>query len=144
LVPTSNISIEPQGEGRWRIRAVRELGGASAEGEVVVKGSKSSVLVEVPHEVLAGSKAWLSLGEARFDEGDLDGTITCVRKGLDELGDSYRSREVTDDSSLSILMAEDKIQQGRADSGARQLLDALRGRIDQYERLHKETIEKSK
>jgi len=137
---TQEISIEPQGHDCWRILVARELGGASATGEVLVKGSKPSASGDVPHKALAGSRAWLALGDARLNANDSEGAIACAQNGLAELGENYASSTVTDDTSLSLLLAEDQIKQGRSEAGARRLLNVLRERIGLYEELHEATL----
>ena len=137
---TQDNSIEPQGQDCWRLRVERELGGASATGEVLLRGPKPSPSDDLPHKALAGSRAWLSLAEARFDADDIEGAIACAQNGLDELGASYTTPSVTDDTSLLLLMAKDQIKQGRAEAGAKRLLKVLRERIGLYEGLHEATL----
>lgn len=134
--PQDAFTIEPAAErGLWMLRAFRQLDGFQAQGEIFVS-SDITPPPDTPHAALAGSRTFLLLGQERLRAGDFPRAFAAAQAGLKELGDSYVRRPAFDDTSLSIGYAQDLMERGHPDRGARQILKALRSRIQMYVRKH--------
>ena len=131
--------VERIGKQEWHIQVERSLGDLSATGEVVVR-QESAPEEHSSHAILAGSRAWLVLGEKALEEGDVAAAISAARAGLAELGRDYASPIVKDDTGLNIAVAEELISDGRASDGADLMLRMLRTRCSLYVRLHSDEV----
>jgi hypothetical protein len=72
----------------------------------------------------------LTEGEKYIEAGDARAAIECARQGLDSLGDDYVEPGEEDDTGQKVLAAEDLIERGREEDGARLLLRMLRARSE--------------
>lgn len=88
------------------------------------------------HVKLAGSRAWLNLGEKRVAAKDWTGAIACAEAGLAELGDKYAGPDVEDDTQLKLYAAQDQLAKGKAQNAASVMLNMLSIRIRLYTKLH--------
>lgn len=132
----ASFAIDPAAErGTWVLRVVRELDGYKAEG-VVLLSSDITPPPDTPHAVLAGSRAFLLLGQQRRQAGDLPRAIAAAKAGLAELGRSYAKPTSIEHTSMRILLAEEHAANGELDDAATELLDALGARIRMYVRKH--------
>lgn len=135
VAPRAPFSIDPAERGIWVLRVTRELGGFGAEG-VILLASDITPPPDTPHVALAGSRAFLLLGEGRLRAGDLSQAIAAANAGIAELGRNYAKPLVLDDTSLSIALAEEYVAKGRLEFAARRLLSVLRSRTGMYVRKH--------
>ncbi|BAZ32222.1 hypothetical protein NIES4074_47240 [Cylindrospermum sp. NIES-4074] len=133
-------TIEAKGTNTWLIRVERQFQGESAVGEVIVKQEIAPNQENPPHIELAGSRAWLALGERRLAVKDIAAAISCAQAGLDELGSDYASPLIVDDTKMKLLIAEERIQEGHAEDGAKIMLRMLNTRTELYRNLHKSSI----
>jgi hypothetical protein len=133
------VTVEPQAEGVWRVKARREGHGASGEGLVVMRSPSRPDPVPAALAGLAGARAWLGLARKRLDAADWQGAIALAREGLRDLGTDYAEPEVDDSTDLKIHAAEDLIQKGQIENGARTLTGTLENRValavDRHRRL---------
>jgi hypothetical protein len=132
MQPSKSSKNAAAGKGRT-IRAVRELDDDCATGEVTVRAAESS---GAKHDSLAGARAWAAMAETRLKRDDFTGATLCVQSGLEELGNSYRSPDVIDDTSLAIMKAKDLIKRGRHEEGAKRMLRVLKERLKLYLEAH--------
>jgi len=93
-----------------------------------------------PHLKLAGSRAWLTLGEQRLKIEDWAGAIACARAGLEALGQHYAPPAVADDTELKLLAAEEQLKQGRAQDTATVMLRMLAERQRLYVQRHADEV----
>ena len=136
----ASFAIDPAAErGTWILRVVRELDGFKAEG-VVLLSSDIMPPPDTPHAVLAGSRAFLLLGQQRRQAGDLPRAIAAAKAGLAELGRSYAKPTSIEHTSMRILLAEEHAGNGELDDAATELLDALGARIRMYVRKHAPSV----
>lgn len=132
----ASFTIEPAAErGLWVLRTVRQLDGFKAEGVISVS-SDITPPPDTPHAALAGSRAFLMLGQERLRAGDFPRAIAAAQAGLKELGQDYAPRTTLDDTSLTVRVAQDSVEQGYPERGARQILRALGARHRLYVRKH--------
>ena len=111
--------------------------GKSASAKVDLKGGADGSA----HIGLAGSRAWLELGEQMLDDGEYEGAIECAQKGLDELGGDYAEPGTDDDTDQKLAAARERIAQGHKADGAKMMLRMLRTRTNLYSDLHADEIE---
>jgi hypothetical protein len=134
--PQASFVIDPAPErGTWILRAFRQLDGHRAEG-VIYLSSDITPSPDTPHTALAGSRAFLLLGQERLQAGDLPRAIGAAKQGIAELGRDYRNPTTVEHTSMRILLAEDEEEKGKLDKAAPRLLDALRARIRMYVSKH--------
>lgn len=130
--PQAAFTIDPAPErGTWILRAFRQLDGYRAEC-VIYLSSDITPPPDTPHVALAGSRAFLLLGQERLQAGDLPRAIGAAKQGLEELGRDYRNPTTVEHTSMKILLAEEEEENGKLDKAAPRLLDALRARIRMY------------
>src|SRR5437870_513969 len=94
----SRVEVQQEGPGRWPVRTVRERGGRSAAGEVVVLQGAAPDPQSPPHLVLASGRAWLALGHALIAARDWQGAAACARAAIRELGYVYAVPRTVDDT----------------------------------------------
>ena len=145
MPPSSSAQVRSQPSGTsltdtLRLTAERAHEGHRASATVLVRHSDSPAGGTSPHLKLAGSRAWLALSSQRAAAQDWSGAIACAQAGLDELGRSYATRGVYDDSDLKLGVAQDQLKRGDAQNAAGILLDILAARIALYVKLHADTI----
>lgn len=138
----ASATVEARGMGKWLVRAKRQHGSDSATGEVMVEQKTPPDRRNPPHAALAGSRAWLALGEKRLAAHDAKGAVACAQAGLDELGSGYASPLVVDDTSMKLLAAKERIEQGHIEDGAKVMLRMLQTRTTLYAKRHQDTIAK--
>ncbi len=123
---------------------------ASEKSQVVVraehsyKGQSATAVVKVwtapgrpaGHQQLAGSRAWLALGQEFLKHQDPEAAIYCARAGLAELGDDYTDPQTVDDTGMKLLAAQERIKKGFAADGATVMLRMLETRTKLYAKLH--------
>jgi hypothetical protein len=157
----ANVTVEAKDSEKeiWVITVERGYEGESAAGEVEVSQHDAPGVESAPHVALAASRAWLALAKKLLarsgrDNGatggkdkrksnmgsDAEGAMSCIRQGLEELGDSYSNSElmpIKDDTRLKLARARELVRQGRAEDGVRMMLRVLETRIGLYVELHK-------
>ncbi len=143
--PSSSAQVSAKTSGTsltntLRLTAERAHEGHRASATVLVRHSDSPPGGTSPHLKLAGSRAWLALSSQRAAAQDWSGAVACAQAGLDELGRSYVSRGVYDDSDLKLGVAQDQLKRGDAQNAAGVLLDVLTARIALYVKLHADAI----
>lgn len=141
-MPPSGATIKPTGPNQWLIQVERTCQSESGLGEVTIEQAASPNPASLPHSALAGSLAWLELGERSLASHHIDNAISCAQSGLDELGSDYASPLVDDDTELKLLAASERIENGHSEDGARVMLRVLRIRTELYKELHKSTMVK--
>jgi hypothetical protein len=87
-----------------------------AAGEVTVREGSAQA-----HEALAGARAWLALGRRRLEAGEAGPAYAAALSGIEELGDSYWTPDVIDDTSLKLAAAEDRPEPDAAEVALRVL-----------------------
>ena len=136
----SEVIIKPVESNQWLIQVERTCQNESAIGEVVIEQTAVPNPTSPPHLVLAGSRAWLELGEKSLANHHTDQAISCAQSGLDELGPEYASPLVADDTELKLLAASERVNDGYPEDGARLMLSMLKIRTELYQELHQSTI----
>src|SRR5262245_46064353 len=105
---------------------VRQYADRAATGTVGLRRAKATDdQSSSPHLKLAGSRAWLTLGEQRLTVADWTGAIACARAGLEELGQRYAPPTVVDDTGLKLSAAEERLREGHAQDAATVMLRIL-------------------
>lgn len=132
---TTSVVVHERGPGEWAVRAQQEAGGEVGIGEVIVR-LPSLPLGEPPHGALARARAWIALGDARLSAGDLDGAIACARAGLEALGPHYAGPDVSDDTGLKLMMAEERLVARQISDAANIMMRMLRARASLYAEKH--------
>lgn len=143
--PSSSAQVRPQPSSisltdTQRLTAERAHEGHRASATVLVRHSDSPAGRTSPHLKLAGSRAWLALGSQRAAAQDWSAAVACAQAGLDELGRSYATRGVYDDSDLKLGVAQDQLKRGDAQNAAGVLLDILAARIALYVKRYADTV----
>lgn len=134
--PQASFVVDPAPDrGRWVLRAFRQLDGFKTEG-IILLSSDITPPPDTQHAALAGSRAFLLLGQERQRAGDFPRAIAAAKAGLAELGSDYAPPMTFDDTSLSIGIAQEEVQHGHPARGAERILRALRARIRMYVRKH--------
>jgi hypothetical protein len=118
------------------LRVERRQADRAATGEVLLRDAAA----HAGHERLAGARAWLGLGEHALADGDADPALAAARAGLDELGDDYAPAGVEDDTTLKAYAADELVEDGDTEGGARMLLGLLRERAELYAERHRDAI----
>jgi hypothetical protein len=126
---SEQVTVEPGAEGQWRVRARRQGRDLSGEGVVLMRASSRPDPVPPALVALAGARAWLGLAQKRLEASDWEGAAALARQGLAELGPDYAKPEVDDSTDLKVHAAEELIQKGQLDNGARTLTRTLENRI---------------
>ena len=108
----------------------RELAGRHAEGRCRATSGD--------HRALAGARAWEQLATAFASDGQHDAAVTAARRGIEELGDSYFSEVVIDDTDLKLFAADERLEAGALADGAEGLRRVLSSRLEQYVAAHEE------
>jgi hypothetical protein len=137
---TYQAKNETKNANTWLVRVERDFGGESAIGEILVKQETAPNPENFPHIKLAGSRAWLALGKSKLANKDTQAAISCAQAGIDELGTKYTSPLTNDDTGMKLFVAEDRIEEGFSEDGARIMLNMLEIRTQLYAELHKITI----
>lgn len=119
-----------------RLTAQRSHDGRSAVGTVLLRQPPAPDAGPSPHLKLAGTRAWLALGEQRLNAEDWAGAVACAQAGLDELGSQYAGRGALDHTSMKLSIAKDDIRMGRLDNAADIMLNQLAIRTRYYVQLH--------
>jgi len=123
------------------ILVVRQYADRAATGTVGLRRVKANDDgSSSPHLKLAGSRAWLALGEQRLTGADWTGVIACARAGLEELGQRYAPPTVADDTELKLSAAEERLKQGHAQDAATVMLRILNERTRLYVQLHADEV----
>src|SRR5262245_6136148 len=65
-----------------RLTATRTYAGHSANGSVLLQQPLASGAGDSPHLKLAGTRAWIALGQQRSDAQDWVGALACARAGI--------------------------------------------------------------
>lgn len=136
----SMVTIEAQGSGTWAVRVERKWKEHSAKGQVLVRQEQRPQAEGAAHQNLAGSRAWLALGQGRLAAKDTEGAIACGRAGLKELGPRYASPLAVDDTGLKVAAAEERIKGGHPEDGAQVLLRMLEIRNQLYVERNKKAL----
>ena len=92
------------------------------------ESEKSNNSMKSPRAPRAARQSWLERGEKLLDEGDAESAIACAEKGLEELGKDYAGPGIKDDTRQKLLAAQDLIEHGRTEDGARLMLRMLKTR----------------
>ena len=120
---------------------VRRYADRVATGTVGLRRAKATEdQSSSPHLKLAGSRAWLTLGEQRLTVQDWTGAIACARAGLEELGQRYAPPTVADDTELKLSAAELRLREGHAQDAATVMLRILNERTRLYVQLHADEV----
>jgi hypothetical protein len=114
------------------VRAERD----GATGEVIVRDGASAQ----EHEALAGARAWLALGRQRLDAGEAEEALAAARSGITELGRSYRSPAVIDDTKLKLAAADEREEEGELQDTATVALRVLETRTRLYLTAHPDVL----
>ena len=138
---TTDAEIEAKGPDLWVVRAIRVLNGASATCDVVVKQHEKPSASASPHEKLAGSNAWLALGEKLLEADDVTGAITCAREGLDELGKKYALQVLKMIQVWLYCMQQIRLSKVGLRMAPGRVLRTLKNRVSLYQELHAATLE---
>ena len=93
-----------------RIQVERGHNGHTAQRTVLLHRSAAPDAGESPHTKLAGTRAWLALGEARLAAGDAPAAVACAQAGIQELGKRYAAHTVVDDTGMKLRAAEEQLQ----------------------------------
>jgi hypothetical protein len=133
-------SIKARAHEIWELSVSRSYNKNAATGQVVIKSPHRPNPKNPQHLILAGARAWHTLGVQLLGDGDATGATQCAQSGVVELGKDYALDGVCDDTGLKIHAAEDLIEQGRGSDGARLILRMLEIRLDLYKQLHKDEI----
>lgn len=136
----SMVTIEAQGSGTWALRVERKWKEHSAKGQALLRQETPPTAATAAHQNLAGSRAWLALGQGRLSAKDTEGAIACARAGLKELGPRYASPMAVDDTGMKVLAAEDRIKGGHPEDGAAVLLRMLEIRNQLYVERNKKSL----
>jgi hypothetical protein len=135
---TMNIQLRSSGE--WTVHVTRAFGEQSREGVAVGRGGARSDVEHGPAVALAGSRAFLALGNASLEKERFDDAIACARAGLKELGNDYAPGDAVDDTTLKLAAAEESIQNGQTPGGARTMMRTLEVRTRLYVKRHADQI----
>ena len=119
-----------------RIQVERSHNGHTAQGSVLLHRSAAPDAGQSPHTKLAGTRAWLALGEQRLAAGDAPAAVACAQAGIQELGKRYAAHTVVDDTGMKIRAAEEQLQKGRTQDAAAVMLRMLGTRTKLYAKLH--------
>lgn len=134
------VTIEAQGVGTWAVRVERKWQDRVARGQALVRQEARPQADGAPHQNLAGSRAWLALGQGLLSAKDYDGAVACARAGLKELGPRYAGPMAVDDTELKVAAAEEGLKAGRLADGAQGLLRMLEIRHKLYLDRYKKTL----
>lgn len=115
----------------WTIRISHSVSGRTATGEIATR-TRPKPSEPTPHLRLVSAEAWRELAIASLDAGDPSSAVVAIRRGLDELGDSYSRDNLKDDTVFTITSADEQIDGGLLAEGATVLLRVLKERIDLY------------
>ncbi len=136
----SATTIESKGVNTWLIKVEQSFQGESAIGKILVKQETTPTSGSSPYIKLALSKAWLALSESKLLAKDVTAAIFCAQTGLDKLGSDYTSPLTVDDTGMKLLVAQDRIQEGHPEDGAKIMLRMLHTRIELFVELHQSDI----
>ncbi len=136
----SNVTIEPAGAGRWRVRAERTHAGASGAGETLLALTYAPGTDETPHAGYAGARGWLVVARALNDAGNFVEARAAARFGVDELGPDYADPATIDDTDMKLLAADDQATQGKPDNAARVYISVLENRLALYKMLYSDVV----
>lgn len=123
-----------------RLTESRTHEGHNAEGLVVLREPAPPDVGASPHRKLAGSRAWLTLGEQRFAAEDWKGALACAQAGLAELGSKYASRRALDHTDMKLYIAREQLKSGNLEAAAEIMLRQLKIRTNYYADLHTDEI----
>ncbi len=123
----------------WSVEVKRVLGTQSASARVLIMVAPATV-GSAPHSAVASAEAWLSLTRIALDAGAPSDAVDAARRGIADLGDSYRPKGVKDDTGLHLLDASSMIASGKAAEGAAELASILDTRITLYFRRYKDQV----
>lgn len=115
------------------VRADRD----GATGEATVRDGASAE----EHKGLAGARAWLALGRQKLDAGEAAEALAAARSGIDELGRSYSTSAVIDDTSLKLAAADEREEDGELEHAATIALRVLETRTRIYLTAHPEVVD---
>jgi hypothetical protein len=133
-------------EGKWLIRVERQYGDVVFSGEVVVLQDTQPSGTDFPHLHFAGARAWQGLSQAQFEVDDMMGAIECAQKGIEQLGEPYKSPDlvVKDDTTLHFDLVDDLVLEGRLEHAAESLIQVLVTRLRYYLASHSDSLEDPK
>jgi hypothetical protein len=130
-VTLSVPSLQPVSAEVWRIERSCALDAANASGDALIRAATPDPL-DPPHQGLAGARACAALATERADSRDWPGMAAAARAGLDALGSQYAPAGTKDDTAEKRDAAEERLANGFAEDGARNLLRVLQSRIALY------------
>ena len=124
----TGTTVTAEADGTWRIVARRARDARQGDATLVVRADAAPA-ADAPAARLAAGRAWLSLGRAAQAEGDAAAALACAKSGLGELGRDYRPPNVADDTSVKLIAADMRVQDGHLADGAEVTLRMLEIRL---------------
>ncbi len=112
----------------------------SHEG-VTVAGSLTAPAGE-DHEAAAAGQAWLAVATELTVQGKHEAAYTAATSGVEELGTSYRSGPIRDDTGMKLAAAASQLAAGEVQAAAEVAIEQLGARLTLYETTHGVTIER--
>lgn len=93
------------------------------------------------HELAAAGQAWLGVANELLAQGKADAAYAAATSGVEELGTSYRSGPVRDDTGMKLAAAKAQLAAGEVQAAAEVAIEQLGARLALYEKTHGVTFE---
>ena len=123
----------------WSVEVKRVLGTQSASARVLITVAPTANR-SAPHSAVASAEAWLSLTRIALHDSAPSDAVDAARRGIADLGDTYRPKGVKDDTGLHLLDANAMVAGGKTAEGAEELASILDTRIGLYFRRYQAEV----